>query len=119
MLPLKGNPPYPPLSGGYEEPKPLVGGKKNQNPAPPVEGLPFFTPLTRGGRGGCSFEEGFFNIPLEGEWLLGDPQRGNVFFLPRGSIRRVTKPGISRQPHRFVIIHLIKRPRTSCPPVMA
>ena len=40
----KGNPPYPPLSGGREKAKP---------PLPGGGASPFYTPLTRGGRGGC------------------------------------------------------------------
>ena len=36
--PHKGNPPYPPLSGGYEKPKPLAGG-----------GVAFFYPPDKGG----------------------------------------------------------------------
>ena len=40
----KGNPPYPPLSGGQEKAKP---------PQPGGGESPFYTPLTRGGRGGC------------------------------------------------------------------
>ena len=43
--PHKTNPPYPPCQGGKKnQTKTLVGGKKNQNPAPPVEGLPFLPP---------------------------------------------------------------------------
>ena len=53
--PLKGkphkvNPPYPPLSGGQEKAKPpLPGGGHCLGGG----ASPFYTPLTRGGRGGC------------------------------------------------------------------
>ena len=50
----KGNPPYPPLSGGY----------KKAMRSHRAEGvLLFLTPLSRGGRGGCSFDKGFFQQP--------------------------------------------------------
>ena len=45
-LSSKSNSPYPPCQGG----------KKKQNPFNPVGGAsPFYTPLTRGGRGGVLF----------------------------------------------------------------
>ena len=58
-LDSKTNPPYPPLSGGQEKSKP---------PQPGRGALPFYTPLTRGGRGGCSFDEIFQQPrPLEND----------------------------------------------------
>ena len=46
----KGNPPYPPLTGGQEKAKsPLPGGGHCLGGG----ASPFYTPLTRGGRGGC------------------------------------------------------------------
>ena len=59
----KGNPPYPPLSGGHERANLLhpAAGKKKQSPwpgdgyekaNPPRRASAFFTPLSRGGRGG-------------------------------------------------------------------
>jgi len=48
----QGNPPYPPLSGGQEKAKPLYPAGEH-----PGGGIsPFYTPLTRGGRGGFSDE---------------------------------------------------------------
>ena len=58
-LDSKTNPPYPPLTGGQEKSKP---------PQPGRGALPFYTPLTRGGRGGCSFDEIFQQPrPLEND----------------------------------------------------
>ena len=63
-LDLKTTPPYPPLSGGQEKAKP---------PLPGGGALPFYTPLTRGGRGGCSLDNGFFNRPLRGSEIHRAP----------------------------------------------
>ena len=50
----KGNPPYPPLTGGYKK---AMRSRR-------AEGvLLFLAPLSRGGRGGCSFDKGFCNNP--------------------------------------------------------
>ena len=67
----KGNPPYPPLSGGQENANPLArqraekskasppGGGRRLFSYPPLAGASvFFTPLTRGGRGGCLSSRG-------------------------------------------------------------
>ena len=62
--PHKGNPPYPPLSGGQEKAKPpLSGGGAS----------PFYTPLTRGvggvrfQGGGVTSEAGFSTTPQEAD----------------------------------------------------
>ncbi len=58
-LSSKSNPPYPPLSGGQEKAKP---------PQPGGGASPFYTPLTRGGRGGC-FCSGQAPAPVRGRDL--------------------------------------------------
>ena len=53
-LDLKSNPPYPPLTGGYEKATSRqVGGIKKEGP--PERGNNKKTPLIRGGRGGCLY----------------------------------------------------------------
>ena len=49
-----------PLSTGKPTPPtpPYQGGKKKQKHLYPVEASPFYTPLTRGGRGGCLYPLG-------------------------------------------------------------
>ena len=111
----KGNPPYPPLSGGQEKAKPpQFGGNAS----------PFYTPLTRGGRGGCLStrevrgsresslpakgnipREGFFQHPPQGSvekaWSA-PPQTANAFFLTLSSRRRrrIEGRGESNASHR-------------------
>ena len=97
----KTNPPFPPLSGGQEKAKPSQSGGGAS---------PFYTPLTRGGRGGWfstkevggSRESGlpakgdvprerFFQHPPQGSvekaWSA-PPQIANAFFLTLSSRRR-------------------------------
>ena len=94
---LKGNPPYPPLSGGQEKSKP---------PQPGESASPFFTPLTRGGRGGC-FQRGRSGVrakaafPLRAmspdEDCFNNPRPRRVLFSsPLRRFRRVwpgSRPG--------------------------
>ncbi len=82
--PLKGkshktNPPYPPLSGGQEKANPSQPGGS---------ALPFYTPLIRGGRGGCL-------CPLlRGAFSTASLRVGGFFgfdgkYLPFGSVNVV------------------------------
>ena len=111
----KGNPPYPPLSGGQEKAKPSQPGGNAS---------PFYTPLTRGGRGGWFLtrevrgsresglpakgnipREGFFQHPPQGSvekaWSA-PPQTANAFFLTLSSRRRrrIEGRGESNASHR-------------------
>ncbi len=94
-LDLKSNPPYPPLSGGY---------KKAMRPRRVDGALLFLAPLTRGGRGGCSLDNGFFNYPLR-VWLSEGKarRRGRAFCAKAdsvgGKMRYIATPNYT--PHQL------------------
>ncbi len=101
--PHKGNPPYPPLSGGQEKAKP---------PLPGGGASPFYTPLTRGGRGGCFWG----GPPLSGALYIRQTyMSGLPFHIPRTASRNQdiatapqragsTRPGRERPPYSLLQI---------------
>ena len=103
--PHKGNPPYPPLSGGY---------KKAMRPRRVVGFLFFLTPLTRGVGGGWflrregrplyPLKRDIFDNPLKGGVIftlvgLQEPSKGERFGPTRkGVFNNPVNTGFSRHP---------------------
>ena len=74
----ENHPPLPPLNRGVRKSNTPARGVKKEG-LPPTGGNNKKTPLLRGGRGGCSFEKGFFNNPRRpGSVLTGRAARIRV-----------------------------------------
>ena len=90
----KATPPTPPLTGGQEKAKP---------PLPGGGASPFYTPLTRGGRGGCLY-------PLRDFFIGHSPRDARP--LKKG-VRKNQSARISRQPKYILPNKSSKNRKTS------
>ena len=95
----KGTTPLPPpLSGGARKSNPPSNGQE-QSPSTRWRASPFYTPLLRGGRGGCfSIREGFSSTPENGLFHRAfssgcpTPSRGPVEKPHKRSVLNFTPP---------------------------